>query len=199
MRIRHGKTVNIDKVKFITLLVTIQVLWVCLYYQGWRLKNVYTKCWCRKWFSRNDVQDIIWWNVPTFPGKLFSFHSMKENSQWKKMLYLIMYFGHFDCSISFGQASLTAEHQVSHQPWAVRVCSLLRLVDKLWGWNTAMQLFQIILILYLVNCVTFGSSIWKCMKMHLRLLTSLNTHAYTNAYYRCAHIFMKHYIHENDT
>ena len=72
--------------------------------------------------------------------------------------------------------------QVSHQPWAVRVCSLLRLVDKLWGWNTAMQLFQIILILYLVNCVTFGSSIWKCMKMHLRLLTSLNTHAYTNAY-----------------
>ena len=72
--------------------------------------------------------------------------------------------------------------QVSHQPWAVRVCSLLRLVDQLWGWNTAMQLFQIILILYLVNCVTFGSSIWKCMKMHLRLLTSLNTHAYTNAY-----------------
>ena len=53
---------------------------------------------------------------------------------------------------------------------------------NLWGWNTAMQLFQIILILYLVNCVTFGSSIWKCMKMHLRLLTSLNTHAYTNAY-----------------
>ena len=108
MRIRHGKTVNIDKVKFITLLVTIQVLWVCLYYQGWRLKNVYTKCWCRKWFSRNDVQDIIWWNVPTFPGKLFSFHSMKENSQWKKMLSFIMY---FDCSISFGQASLTAEHK----------------------------------------------------------------------------------------
>ena len=108
MRIRHGKTVNIDKVKFITLLVTIQVLWVCLYYQGWRLKNVYTKCWCRKWFSRNDVQDIIWWNVPTFPGKLFSFHSMKENSQWKKMLYLIMYFGH---------SILTAQNHFDKHLW----------------------------------------------------------------------------------
>ena len=108
MRIRHGKTVNIDKVKFITLLVTIQVLWVCLYYQGWRFENVYTKCWCRKWFSRNDVQDIIWWNVPTFPGKLFSFHSMKENSQWKKMLYLIMYFGH---------SILTAQYHLDKPLW----------------------------------------------------------------------------------
>ena len=163
MRIRHSKTVNIDKVKFITLLVTIQVLWVCLYYQGWRLKNVYTKCWCRKWFSRNDVQDIIWWNVPTFPGKLFSFHSMKENSQWKKMLSLIMYFGRFWLLKIIWTSLFDCWTQVSHQPWAVRVCSLLRLVDKLWTLlcNSFRSYWFCILWIVLRLGQAFGS-VWKC-------------------------------------
>ena len=134
----------------------------------------------QKWCSRHNLMEC-----PNFSWKTFliSFNERKQPMKENVIFDHVIWTFNVDCSKSFGQASLTAEHQwLSHQPWAVRVCSLLRLVDQLWGWNTAMQLFQIILILYLVNCVTFGSSIWKCMKMHLRLLTSLNTHAYTNAY-----------------
>ena len=135
----------------------------------------------QKWCSRHNLMEC-----PNFSWKTFliSFNERKQPTKENVIFDHVIWTFDVDCSeLNIIWTSLfDCWTPVSHQPWAVRVCSLLRLVDKLWGWNTAKQLFQIILILYLVNCVTFGSSIWKCMKMHLRLLTSLNTHAYTNAY-----------------